>query len=119
MSHTTVAQIIINHLSPHTGTFDPETRRRLFWTDRRLLEMHQARVLTGLDTSDFDAEIARRMLDRPKEWRWLWDDEDAQPTALSGWEECSWWDRRQTLLMMPRARPRTPSITRWDWHGTS
>lgn len=50
-------------------------RRRVFsesgfgtTSDRQLVEMRQTRALAGLDVSEYDAEIARRVLADPEAW---------------------------------------------------
>lgn len=37
-------------------------------SSRALVEMRQARALAGLDVSDYDMEIARRILSDPSAW---------------------------------------------------
>ena len=49
-------------------------------TDRRLVELRQARALASLDTRDLDEEIARRVLDDPRAWGWV-----GTEMAARGW----------------------------------
>jgi hypothetical protein len=44
---------------------------RLGWTDRRLIELREARHLAGLDTNELDAMIAVRILANHRTWRYL------------------------------------------------
>lgn len=41
------------------------------WRERQLVEMREARGLAGLNTSEYDWEIARRVLEDPPPWGWV------------------------------------------------
>lgn len=49
----------------------PGTPARPTLTDRQLVELRQARALAGLDNSELDEEIARRVIQDPQAWGWV------------------------------------------------
>lgn len=70
MSHIILTQIILNHLQPTLTPVDVQIvfRPFLFGSDRCLVDIRQARALAHLDTSEFDDEIARRIMANTNEW---------------------------------------------------
>ncbi|KAI8943735.1 hypothetical protein NX059_001715 [Plenodomus lindquistii] len=74
-------------------------------TDAVLVETRQARHLAGLDTSELDNEIARRILYDPRSWGWV-----GREVAVRGWVDDSEAVRRMQ-------RVRREEYPRYLWAG--
>lgn len=69
----------VSHLARRRALGDP--RELDAWNNTNLIDMRRARAVAGLDTSQYDEEIARRVLEDPHGWGWL-----GRVMIEQGWE---------------------------------